>query len=287
MFKKLKYFLESIFSKAYWQYVLLSKSGIESILAIFGFFYLLIEALDFFSIYTRDKYASFSFFIFLILSIILSIILRRPINSIIIVLPKEDLKIEVRIANLFEVSGAIMISTNTEFESDVAGGKIAPDSLQGQFTAKYFTGNQIELISNINKFLDGIEGSSPYPIGTVVPISTHGKTFYYTAMSELNENGNAFTTTANIKEALTGLWKYVIEAGELQELVLPVIGTGRGRLLISRKKMINIIVESFAEYSEISKFTDKLIIVIRPEDASKFGVNLYDIKDSIKHSLFS
>ena len=60
-------------------------------------------------------------------------------------------------------------------------------------------------------------------MGTVVPISTHGKTFYFTAMAELNEQGNAKSTVRDVKKAMTGLWIFVRESGELQELAIPVI----------------------------------------------------------------
>lgn len=282
-----KYFLDTVMSKAYWQYVLFSWTGLESVLSIFGFFYLFVGALDFFKIYTRDEYASYAFLIFLALSIVASVFLRRPLNTIKIDFPKHDFIVEVRITDLFTVSGAVMISTNTKFEADVAGGKIAPDSLQGQFTALYFTGNQTELISKINEGLRKIGGGSPYPMGTTIPITTHGKTFYFTTMADLNEQGNAFTTIDNIREALDGLWNHVREAGELQELAVPVIGTGRGRLQLSRKKMITLIAESFVKASEQNKFTDKLVIVIRPEDSYNFGVNLYDIKDNLKQVLLT
>lgn len=284
----MKYFFNTITSKAYWKYVLFSRAGMVSILSIFGFFWLLVESLDFFNIYTRDQYSSYAFLIILIVSVIISILFfRRPIKSISIEFPKNDFSIEVRIADLFDVSGAIMISTNTKFEADVAGGKIAIDSLQGQFTARYFTGNQNELISMIQNFLRNIDGSPPYPMGTTVPITTHGKTFYFTAMSDLNEQGNAYTTIPNVKKSLEGLWKYVMEAGELQELAVPTIGTGRGRLNQSRKKMIALIAESFQKASEQRKFSDKLVIVVRPDDAKNFDINLYDIKDHLSQVLLS
>lgn len=283
----MKYFLDTILSKAYWQYVLLSRAGLESVLAIFGLFYLLVESLDFFRVYTRDQYASYAFLIFFALSIVASILIRRPTKTILIPIPTYDFSVEVRIADLFDVGGAIMISTNTKFEADVAGGKIAPDSLQGQFTARYFTGNQNELIAKISDGLSKLGGAAPFPMGTTVPVTTHGKTFYFTAMANLNEQGNASTTLEDVKQALDGLWRHVRDAGELQELAVPAIGTGRGRLKQSRKRMIAVIAESFMKASEKNKFTDKLVIVIRPEDASDFGVNLYDIKDHLNQVLNS
>ena len=104
-------------------------------------------------------------------------------------------------------------------------------------------------------------------------------------MAELNEQGTASTTPHAVEQAMSGLWKYVRESGELQELVVPVIGTARGRIKLSRKKMIEKIAESFATASFDGKFTDRLIIMVRPEDAKHFQVNLYDIKDHLNHTL--
>ncbi len=283
----MRFFLDSISSKTYWQYVLFSKTGAESILAIFGAFWLFVETLDFFHIYDQGRYPPYAFIILLILSVCISIMFRRPLKSICINFPGKDFTIEVMIGDLFEVSGAIVISTNTVFESDVAGGRIAPESLQGQFTARYFTGDQNSLLNKISDELQRIGGSLPYPYGTTIPITTHGKTFYFTAMAELNSQGNASTTLENVRMALEGLWNYVKNAGELQELAVPLIGTGRGRLALPRKKMIACIAESFVSASEQARFTNKLVIVIRSEDASKFKINLYDVKDHLIHILHS
>lgn len=280
----MKYFFNSITSIAYWRYIF-SIDGFKSILAVFGMSWIIIETLDFFNVYTRDKYGSYAFFILIILSVLISILLKRPIKSISIRFTEYDFSVDVRIADLFEMSGATMISTNTFFEADVAGGKIAVDSLQGQFTAKYFTGNQIELIQEIKKGLVATNKTSPYPMGTTIPIHTHGKTFYFTAMAELGEGGNASSSISDVNSALSGLWEHMRLHGELQELAVPVIGTGRGRVQITRKKMIALIAESFVKESIKNKFSDKLIITIRPKDVENFGTNLYEIKDHLNHIL--
>ncbi len=281
------FFIDSIRSRAYWQYVLFSKVGLESVLAVYGAFWLVIETLDFFNVYTRDKYGPYAFVVFLSISIVIAIAFRRPIKSILVAFPKNDFSVEVRVEDLFEVTGAIMISTNSDFEADVAGGKIAPGSLQGQFTARYFTGNQTALQTQIRDALVNIPGSAPYPMGTTIPITTHGKTFYFTVMADLNAQGNASTTPENVRLALEGLWKHIRDAGELQELAVPVVGTGRGRLMLSRKKMISLIAESFVDTSEQGKFAEHLVIVVRPEDASRFKVNLYDVKDHLEQTLYA
>jgi hypothetical protein len=247
--------------------------------------YLFVEILDFFGFYTRDQYSSYAVFIFLGLSVIISILCRRPTNTILVNFPHKDFSIEVRIGDLFDAAGAVMISTNTLFEADVAGKKISPNSLQGQFTAKYYTGSQVELIEALKEGMGAIDGSPPYPLGTVIPITTHGKTFYFCAMADLNEQGNASSTLSGVKQSLEGLWAHVRESGELQELAVPLIGTGRGRLQIPRKKMIEIVAESFVAASREGVFADRLVIAILPSDANKFEINLWEVKDHLKRAL--
>lgn len=281
----MRYFLESLSSWAYWRYVLFSRQGIQWVLSIFGAIYLFIEALDFFSVIARDQYGSYAFFVVFGTAIVISVLFRRPTSSIVLMFPQRDFSVEVRISDIFEVAGAVVISTNTEFEADVAGGKISPNSLQGQFTARYFTGSQQELIDEIQKSLAEINGTAPYSYGTTVPITTHGKTFYFVAMSSLNDAGNATTTPENVKAALSGLWAHVREAGELQELAVPLIGTGRGRLKLPRRKVIEMIAQSFVSACADGSITDRLVIVVSPDDATKFAVNLYDIKDHLRRSI--
>jgi hypothetical protein len=67
-------------------------------------------------------------------------------------------------------------------------------------------------------------------------VTNNGKTFCFTAMPVLGENGNASSTVTDLKNALEGLWEYVRNNDELQELAVPVIGTGRGRIKMTRKK---------------------------------------------------
>ena len=278
------YLFDTIASRAYWRYVLFSGTGIRTVLAIFGGLWLFIESLDFFGIYTRDQYGSYGFFWVMGIAALLTIVSQRPIRTIEFSFPERDFSLEVRIGDIFDATGAVMISTNTVFESDVAGGKISPDSLQGQFTAKYFTGDQNALIGMIQERLKGLNGP-PYPMGTTVPINAHGKTFYFVAMAELNPQGTASTTPCDVEQAMQGLWTYVRESGELQELVVPVVGTARGRIEIPRNKMIERIAESFAAASAEAKFTDRLVIMVHPEDAKHFQVNLYDMKDHLNHTL--
>jgi len=106
-----------------------------------------------------------------------------------------------------------------------------------------------------------------YPIGTVARVRSHGRTFYYVAMARLNDNGTAGSTVREVEDALSTLWAFITEFGELKEIAIPIVGTGRGRIAFPRKKMVERIAQSFADASREIIFSNHLSIVVRPEDA--------------------
>jgi hypothetical protein len=63
------------------------------------------------------------------------------------------------------------------------------------------------------------------------------------------------------------------------------MGTGRGRVAYPRKKMIERIAQSFADACSERAFSNKLIIVVRAEEASKFSLNLFQVRDFLGQSL--
>ena len=86
----MKYLIDTATSPAYWRYVLFSRVGAQTVFAIFGGFWLLIESLDFFGVYTRDQYGSYAFLLVLAAAVAVAIFFRRPIRSIVVLFPRND-----------------------------------------------------------------------------------------------------------------------------------------------------------------------------------------------------
>src|SRR4051812_36630053 len=121
----MKYFLSSIRTRSYWKYALFSRDAVVDLLAAVGALYTLVEILDFFNIYTRDKYGHYAIVIFFLISFAFVLATRRPISRIVYKVPKRDFAIEVRIGDLFSFSGARVISSNTTFDTDIANNIIS------------------------------------------------------------------------------------------------------------------------------------------------------------------
>lgn len=290
----MSYFFKSIATWSFWRYALLSGEALAKLLATVGALYLFMEILDFLGIYTKDRYSTFAIIPMIGFAIVYVVTTRRPITRVSYKVPGKDYVVEVRIGDIFDGENDVVVSTNTTFDTSFANGLISTESLQGQLATRFFQSNTDEIDRQLEGDLARVQGvikadavgkAVEYPIGTVARVKGHGRTFYFVAMSRLNAQGTASTTLREVEDALEAVWQFVLLHGELKHLSVPLMGTGRGRTGYPRKKMTERIAQSFAEGSQNQVFSNRLSIVIRPQDAENFGVNLYQIRDYLVQGL--
>ena len=290
----MKYLFKSIATFSFWKYALLSGEAIAKIFAIVGVQYAIMDMADFFDIYTKDKYSRYAIIAMLVIAVFLVAVRRRPITRFSYKVPGKDFAIEVKIGDLFDGDNDVVVSTNTTFDTDMASGLIDTDSVQGQVATRFFNANTVEIDRQIALDLAAVNGTqradapgkqTEYPIGTVARVTSHNRTFYFVAMSRLNAQGTASSTVRDIEDALEAMWSFVRSRGSVRDLSIPLMGTGRGRTGIQRKKMVERIAQSFTDGSANQVFSNRLCIFIRSQDAEKFAVNLYQIRDYLVQGL--
>lgn len=290
----MRYFFDSILTLSYWRYALFSAEAVGKIVGVMGVLYLCVDLADAFNIYKKDKNSFYGLIFLIALAIFYVLSTRRPVSRIRYKVPQKDLAFEVVIGDIFKMDGEIVVSTSSTFDTDMSSGLISTNSLQGQLAIKYFNGQTSEIDRQINTSLALehciINSKRPgktkeYSIGTVAKLTAHSKNFYLVAMSHMDASRNASSDLKIIDEALQKLWENLALKADLGDIIMPLIGTGRGRVAYPRKKMIERIAQSFADASANRAFSNKLIIVVRPEDASKFSLNLFQVRDYLGHSL--
>ena len=199
----MKYFFKSIATYSFWRYALLSGEAFAKLLATVGALYLFMEILDFLGIYAKNRYSAYAIFPVIAFAIIYVVVTRRPITRVSYKVPGRDYVVEVRIGDIFAGSNDVVVSTNTTFDTSMANGLIATDSLQGQVATRFFQSNTDEIDKQLQTDLANANGTPradapgkgiEYPIGTVARVKGHGRTFYFVAMSRLNAQGTASTT---------------------------------------------------------------------------------------------
>jgi hypothetical protein len=290
----MNYHLRSFKTKSYWVYALWSTDSLKTFIAVVAGIWTIVDILDSFKCLDKKALPLYWLIPLFLVGILAVIFTRRPVKKIKYKHPTQDLIIEVRIGDLFSIPGQRIISTNTTFDTDVANGIISPNSLQGQFTQKYYPGELAKLDAEITKQLDGLHHrtvqkaagkTDRYDFGTTIKIKLIDQYFYWVAMADLNASNTAVTKFKYVKQALDGLWDYIIDKGEKLDTVIPVIGSGLGRLPMKSKNLIAAIAESFISASEDQVFSNKLTIVVHPGDVEKSGLNLFEVKDLLHHYL--
>ncbi len=279
-----------IFSKNYWKYIFSLRKTINAALGTFGVIWLLIEPTSWLS-------ADFSIFIkthwtWLLIGGVLWVIYENwPNAEFCYKLNDRDIQVQISIGDLFTFPGHIVIPINTSFDTSFESDLIAKNSTQGQFTSKYF---------NEPRYLDqdivtALAGEQPqiklpsklkgnkfrFEIGKVIKLKLNNDKYaYLSAISDMNNNGVAETNFDNIQTSLGSLWSFISANGESGHINIPIIGTGRGRIIDSREKVIKSIINSFlsATTENERRFCDKLNIVIHPKDFSEHQMNIDELK---------
>lgn len=184
----MNYYFRSFKTKSYWVYALWSVDALKTFIAVIGGIWMFVDILDNFHRLDKKTLSPYWLIPLFLIGIIVVIVTRRPVKRIKYKHPTQDLTIEVRIGDLFSISGQKIISTNTTFDTDVANGIISPSSLQGQFTQKYFAGELAKLDAEITKQLEGLRHRTiqkvagktvRYEFGTTIKIKLIDQYFYW------------------------------------------------------------------------------------------------------------
>ena len=205
-----------------------------------------------------------------------------------------DVKINLKVDDVLNQKAAIVIPTSTTFDTKMDDDFISENSIQGQFQNKYFSNNLKELDRLLEKGLEGYSyelinavnsKNKRYPIGTVSKVTYKGKHYYFVAIADVNDFGKTINTKfTNVQLTLEGIWNHIENKGHIENLAIPLIGTGKAGIHdATRKKVIQEIIFSFVASSQQRKVTEKLQICIHPQDLEHKDLELEELNEYLKY----
>ncbi len=268
---------------------------LESVLQVFGILWLLIEMADYF---LSDPNWSTSirscWWLFCLGGLAFGVVRAWPRQSVSVQIKGTDVFVEVRIGDIFKLRGGIIVGSNTTFDTAMDDGTISSRSIQGQFSTQYFT-----TITDLDRQLDdALVLTSPtstriraekqygklkvYKMGTVAPIKVGDKKAYFVAIARLNVERVASSDVDSFLDALPVMWNELRNKGGMENLLCPVLGSRYSRLQLTRNELIQEIVRSFVAATHEGKLSEKLTVVIYPQDVKKSGINLKDLHQFLK-----
>ena len=204
----------------------------------------------------------------------------------------RDVFITLQIGDIFKSDGALIIPVNNRLDVDNHGIIAKSSSILRLFIDKVYNQKHNYLASDIScelkdseKFYSNFiltENPLTYKIGTVVPIYRDEKQYYLLCSSTLNGQNRSKSTEDDLRSSLIELWAFLSHCGSKDNLVIPIIGTGRGRIQMTREEVIKEIVLSFLSSLDIESYCEQLTICIHPNDIKKYNVNIEGITDFIR-----
>lgn len=220
--------------------------------------------------------------IFVMLSLILAV--KRAIKECKTIFQVEslDTKIELSTKDIFKLKGAIVVPINNQFNVDPKRKILKADSVLAQTIKKYFNSNPERLQEGLDKELaksiyNAFRNGECYNVGTVVKINMLDRELYFFANSTLNEHSTVEPVNQELmKQSLYGLWNFLSKAGDRDDYVVPLFGTGYGRVT-SRSAAYKQILISYLNSIGGHVYTKKLTICIHPTDLKKFEINLDEL----------
>lgn len=264
----------------------------KSILSVFGALWLVVEILAFFN---KDEIANKIkefWWLFLIIGVITVIYNNWPKNKFSFKVNNRDVSITLQIGDILKTEGALIVPVNNRLDVDNHGIVAKTSSILRHFIDKMYNKTHSHLATDISNQLQDSsdwysrfiinENPLTYKIGTVVPIYRDEKQFYLLCSSTLNDQNRSKSTEDDLRNSLIELWAYLSHCGSKDNLVIPIIGTGRGRITMTREEVIKEIVLSFLPSLSVESYCEQLTICIHPHDIKKYNVNIDEIKDFIR-----
>lgn len=154
-------------------------------------------------------------------------IFREAVNITI-----RQTSVSVSCGNIFEAPELRVIGCDTHFDTRVDDIVISKKSLHGQLILEHGNKDEINIAIETEAKRLGLqknnEGLYDFPLGTIVRYdsSVDNYTYLMLAMTELNAEHEAHTNMAKFELMLMKMWKEISRVYALNDVVLPLLGTG-------------------------------------------------------------
>lgn len=228
------------------------------------------------------------FTLVLIIALLYGVIKSIPTVEIEKNFKSSNTRISIKVGNLLQEKCNIVCTTSNYFDTSAS-----TMAIKNQILKIYFDSNKDSFDNQILESLQkqkitGIfddekkEGKNlRYEIGTTAIVEKADKKIFIVVTSEkTDKKGTKQTETQieNLQIALNQLWDKIRVEGRLEEVSIPVFGTGLARMNFSHLILMQMAILSYAIYSKRYRVSEKLNIIVNEknydpsefEDARKF-----------------
>lgn len=224
-----------------------------------------------------------------------AVALNRPRTSVSRSLSSPDSAIRIKIGDLFDEPGHLVIGANDVFDTEL-GELTKPSSVQGQFLTRVYHSDHRRLEAEIDAALEPLKADRKrepnkkkgkfwrYPLGTTLALGSPDKRYFLNAYGYMSNDLRVKSTADDIWYSLSCLWEQVRLKGHGMGVAMPVIGSDLARTNLPRMTLIKLIIISFIAASKKDFVSKDLTVVIHLKDVE--SVDLYALEDFLESACF-
>lgn len=277
---------------------LLKKIGYKrlgsSFISNFGFLWLLTEAGALF-FPEKLNFGWIGYLWLAILALGIAFFQRFPRISVCRALSSPDSEIEIKIGNIFNQQGHLVIGFNDVFDTEL-GEIIKPSSVQGQFLQEIYGSDRLRIDTDIENALlayNHLRIKEPnkslgkiwrYPIGTTITLGSHNRRYFLTVYGYMNNDMTVQSNADYVWQSLSKLWQEIRLKGHSIDVSIPIIGADLARTGLPRMALAKLIITSFIVASKEQLITRKLTVMIYPKDAE--SIDFYELEEFLASACF-
>lgn len=243
----------------HWSAHLRLRSGkralIRGFLVGFGGLWLALEPLGYF--FPKLELGWQGYVALLVLAALGALWTARPRTVVERDLPPSDVHIEIRVGDLLEQTGNVVVGVTDTFDTELEGGVISPRSVQGQLLTRAFGGDRAELDAAISRAVAADKGvedptkqfgkRSRFPIGTVAVVERGEARYFLPVFTRMSSDlpPRVSSSVEDLYVALARTWNAVDDGGHREPVHSAVMGSNLARLGLTRTLLIQVLVLSF------------------------------------------
>lgn len=270
------------------------KRLLTSFSSIFGLIWLFLEPASFL-VPEKLNYGWSGYLVLVFASFIGAIFQNLPTRSISSCLSSPDTEIEIKVGDLFQENGHLVIGFNDVFDTEL-GEVIRDSTVQGQFLRRIYRNNQSQLDAEIEVALQEHQSDRQldsgktrgkawrYPIGTALTLGSYEKRYFLIAYGYMNNDLTVASNPDYISTSLESLWQEVRRKCHGTDVAIPIIGSDLARSGLSRMQLTKLIITSFILESKRRYITRKLTVMIYPKDLD--SVDFYALREFLQSICF-
>ncbi len=167
----------------------------------------------------------------------------------------ENKNINVYYGDLFQSNKIIVIPVNDYFDTIVDDKIVSSNTLHGKFIQRYFSNDEKQLKSLIDKSLSKISpieinktrargNKKRYELGTVAIVEVDEQIFYLLAFTKFNNNNRATITKSQYLQVITILFEFIEQNSQGFKVNLPLLGAGHSGVELSKQKLLDFLLFS-------------------------------------------